>query len=153
MKILVACDKFKGSLTALEAGEAIASGLRAGLAAEAPWEIRLLPIADGGDGIAATLLAARGGEWIESEVLDPLSEPRRAGYALLASDGGPKTAVIEMAQASGLALLDGRDKDPRRATTYGTGQLIEHARRQGVSHLILAIGGSATNDGGSGMAE
>lgn len=153
MKILVACDKFKGSLTALEAGEAIASGLRAGLAAEAPWEIRLLPIADGGDGIAATLLAARGGEWIESEVLDPLSEPRRAGYALLASDGGPKTAVIEMAQASGLALLDGRDKDPRRATTYGTGQLIEHARRQGVSHLILGIGGSATNDGGSGMAE
>lgn len=153
MKILVACDKFKGSLTAPEACEALAAGLREGLGAT-PHEIRLLPIADGGDGIAATLLAAAGGERIEAEVAGPLGAPVRAGYALLAEDdGGGRTAVIEMAQASGLALLGEQAKDPLRASTFGTGQLVRHAAESGVSEILLGIGGSATNDGGTGLAE
>ncbi len=152
MKILVACDKFKGSLTAPEACEALAAGLREGLADQVP-EIRLLPIADGGDGIAATLLAAAGGEWVETEAAGPLGAPVRAGYALLAEDGGGRTAVIEMAQASGLALLGEGAKDPLRASTFGTGQLVRHAAETGASEILLGIGGSATNDGGTGLAE
>lgn len=148
MKILVACDKFKGSLTAPEACAAIAEGLREGFSE--PVEIRTLPIADGGDGIADTLLAACGGRRVELVVRDPLGEPRSASYVLI-DDG--ETAVIEMAAASGLALLGDRAKDPRRASTYGTGELIRHAVDGGVSHILLGIGGSATNDGGTGMAE
>jgi glycerate kinase len=149
MKILVASDKFKGSLSAVEACAAITKGLREALP-DPRHEIRSIPIADGGDGIAETLLAAAGGKWIETEVLDPLGSPLRAGYALL--DGG-KTAVIEMAKASGLVLLGGRKKEPLRATTYGTGQLIQHAIAAGADEIILGIGGSATNDGGTGLAE
>ena len=149
MKILVASDKFKGSLSAVEACAAITKGLREALP-DPRHEIRSIPIADGGDGIAETLLAAAGGKWIETEALDPLGSPLRAGYALL--DGG-KTAVIEMAKASGLVLLGGRKKEPLRATTYGTGQLIQHAIAAGAGEIILGIGGSATNDGGTGLAE
>lgn len=148
MRILVACDKFKGSLTAPEACEAIAEGLREGFSG--PLEIRTLPIADGGDGIAETLLAACGGERVRLRVPGPLGDPVEAGYVLI--DGG-KTAVIEMAAASGLALLGEREKEPLRATTRGTGELIRHALDRGVSRILLGIGGSATNDGGTGMAE
>ncbi len=146
--ILVACDKFKGSLTAAEACEAVAAGLREGFGANAP-EIRLLPIADGGDGIAETLLAATGGEWTEAEVAGPLGDPVLAGYALI--DEG-RTAVVEMAKASGLVLVEGMN-DPVRASTYGTGQLLRHAAAAGATEILLGIGGSATNDGGTGMAE
>lgn len=149
MKILVASDKFKGSLTAVEACAAIAGGLQEALR-DHRHEIRCIPIADGGDGIAETLLAATGGEWIETEVVDPLGSTLSAGYALL--DGG-KTAVIEMAKASGIVLLGDREKDPLRASTYGTGQLIQHAIAAGASEIVLGIGGSATNDGGTGLAE
>ncbi len=148
MKILIACDKFKGSLTAPEACAAIAKGLRDGLGDSAA--IRSLPIADGGDGLAETLLAACGGERIRATVRGPLGEAVAAAYVVI--DGGA-TAVIEMAAASGLVLLGDRAKDPRRASTYGTGELIRHAIDQGVSDILLGIGGSATNDGGSGMAE
>ncbi len=149
MKILVACDKFKGSLTAAEACAAVAEGLQEGFGG-AGIELRQLPVADGGDGIAETLLAAGGGEWIAAEVAGPLGDPVRAGYALI--DGG-RTAVVEMAQASGLARIDDREKDPRRASTRGTGQLVLHAIGRGAREILLGIGGSATNDGGSGMAE
>lgn len=149
MKILVASDKFKGSLTAPEACAAIAAGLREGLGATEA-EIRSLPIADGGDGIAETLLAACGGRWVEREVTGPLGDPVTAGYALL--DGG-EVAVVEMAKASGLVLVAEEDPDPLRASTFGTGDLLAHAAAAGAREIVLGIGGSATNDGGAGMAE
>ena len=149
MKILVASDKFKGSLTAPEACAAIAAGLREGLGST-EVEIRSLPIADGGDGIADTLLAACGGRWVECDVTGPLGDPVKAGYTLL--DGG-EVAVIEMAKASGLVLVADRTPDPLRASTFGTGSLIAHATAAGVREIVLGIGGSATNDGGTGMAE
>lgn len=149
MNILIASDKFKGSLTAPEACEAIAAGIRAE-SGDSTHSIRCLPIADGGDGLAETLLAACGGVWVEKNVTGPLGDPVRSGYALI--DEG-RTAVIEMAKASGLALLGNRPNDPRRASTKGTGELIADAMRHEVSEIILGIGGSATNDGGAGLAE
>lgn len=148
MKILVASDKFKGSLTAAEACAAIADGLREG-ASGVSREVRCLPIADGGDGIAETLTSAANGEWVKVDVRGPLGESVTAGYGLI--DGG-KTAVIEMAKASGLALLGDRVNDPLRASTYGTGELILDAVSRGAEEVLLGIGGSATNDGGTGMA-
>lgn len=149
MRLLVACDKFKGSLGAPEACETVAEGLREGWTGALP-EIECLPIADGGDGIAETLLAASGGEWVECQVRGPLGIPVTAGYALIENG---RTAVIEMAKASGIVLVREEEKDPLRATTYGTGQLILDAMRRGVGEILLGIGGSATNDGGTGMAE
>lgn len=156
MKILVASDKFKGSLTAAEACHAISAGFAAGFATgftsrfpTADHEIRCLPIADGGDGIARTLCDATGGTWHEAEVTGPLGRSVRAGFALI-DDG--RRAVIEMATASGLALLEESEKDPERATTRGTGELILEAIARGAEEIILGIGGSATNDGGVGMA-
>lgn len=148
MKILVASDKFKGSLTAAEACAAIAAGLCEGAPDEA-HEIRCLPIADGGDGIATILTEAAGGEWVTATVHGPIGDRLTTGYGLI--DGG-KTAVIEMAAASGLALLRETPPDPLRASTYGTGELILDAISRGVTEVLLGIGGSATNDGGSGMA-
>ncbi len=148
MKILVASDKFKGSLTSNEACAAITTGWREG-ATDGSHEIRCLPIADGGDGIAETLTKAAGGEWITVTVHGPLGDPITAGYGII--DGG-KTAVIEMATASGLALLGDGPLDPIRASTRGTGELILDALVRGVTEVILGIGGSATNDGGTGMA-
>jgi glycerate kinase len=148
MKILVASDKFKGSLTAAEACAAIAEGLREGFAG-GDHEICCLPIADGGDGIADTLTNAAGGEWTSTMVRGPLGVPVTAGYGLI--DEG-KTAVIEMAAASGLALLGESPLDPLRASSYGTGELIRDAIARGVTEVLLGIGGSATNDGGTGMA-
>ena len=148
MRILIASDKFKGSLTAAEACDAIAAGLREGLTGDG-HEIRCLPIADGGDGIAETLTAAAGGEWVDIEVTGPLGDRVTAGYGLI--DAG-ETAVIEMASASGMALLGDREKNPLRASTFGTGELILDAVSRGASKILLGIGGSATNDGGTGMA-
>ncbi|HRQ89392.1 MAG TPA: glycerate kinase, partial [Bacteroidia bacterium] len=148
MKILVASDKFKGSLTASEACEAIAEGLRESCGGA--HSIRCLPVADGGDGIAETLLSALGGTWHETKVTGPLGNSVRAGYAMIDDD---RTAVIEMAKASGLVLVGDESKDPWRATTRGTGELILHAIESGAREILLGIGGSATNDGGTGMAE
>lgn len=145
MRILLAPDKWKACLTAPEAAEALAEGLRAVFPGA---EFRHLPIADGGEGTARAVHAAAGGRWITAVVEDPLGEPVEAGYALL-PDG---TAVLEMASASGLALLGSRGKDPWQASTYGTGQLMRHALSQGARRVVMGIGGSATNDGGSGMA-
>ncbi|MDF1754998.1 MAG: glycerate kinase [Verrucomicrobiales bacterium] len=145
MKILIASDKFKGSMTAGEACRAISRGV-----ARAGDEIRIVPVADGGDGMARALTDAQSGEWIEMEVQGPLGEPVLAGYGLL-DDGA--TAVIEMAEASGLAILGSQPLDPWRASTFGTGQLICDAMERGVGKVLLGIGGSATNDGGTGMAK
>lgn len=144
MKILVSADKFKGTLSAQQACEAIARGLRRD---NRPMEIRLLPLADGGDGTLECFLAG-GGTRVECPVHDPLMRPLMASYAILPDK---ITACIEMARASGLMLLGEKERNPMRTTTLGTGELIRHALDRGARNIILAIGGSATNDGGTGM--
>ena len=143
MRIVVAPDKFKGSLTARAAGEAIARGLaRAFLGAK----IDVVPVADGGDGTADVLVHALGGKLVTAEVMGPDGVTVAATYGSLPE----ARAVIELASASGLALIAPGKNDPLTATTYGTGQLIADAIDAGAKKIILAIGGSATNDGGSG---
>ncbi len=144
MNVLVCPDKFRGTLTAAEAGAAMAAGLRAsGIA-----DIVELPLADGGEGTLDVLLAARGGEAHEARVTGPDGSPVVARFGLL-PDG---TAVVEMAQASGLALVSGKN-DPLTATTYGTGQLIALAEQKGATAVIVGVGGSATVDGGRGALD
>jgi len=145
--IVVAPNAFKGSLTALEAAEAIAEGV---LSVVKDAEISLVPIADGGDGTVEALVEATHGERRLVRVRGPLSESVDAEYGLI---NGGKTAVIEMAKAAGLALLPPDRRDPRVTTTYGVGELMQHAYDLGARHFIIGIGGSATNDGGAGMAQ
>jgi glycerate kinase len=141
---LVAPDSFKGTFSAASAADAIAGGLEAGgLAADR------LPIADGGDGTLDALLAALGGERRSATVSDPLGRPVRADYGLL-DDG---RAVVEMAQASGLDRLAADERDPWRASTRGTGELIVAAVESGAGSVIVTVGGSATADGGAGCLE
>ncbi|KFA93088.1 glycerate kinase [Archangium violaceum] len=141
---LVAPQEFKGTLTAAEAAAALAEGLRRG----APGvELDVAPLADGGPGTVDALLAGVGGERVTCTVPGPLGAPVRATYGLL--DSG-RTAVIEMAAASGLTLLAPGERDPRRASTEGTGELMRAALERGCERLILGLGGSATNDGGTG---
>lgn len=144
MRIVVATDKFKGSLSSRAAGEAIKQGL---LRAWPRAQVDVIPVADGGDGTAQALLDAVGGRWLERDVRGPDGKTVRAGFALL-SDG--TTAVVELAKASGLALIAPGQNDPRTATTYGTGELIAAAIDAGARRVLIAIGGSATNDAGTG---
>ena len=145
-KIVIAPGAFKHSLTASAAAQAIAAGLRrSGLEAE----LHLLPIADGGNGTLDAFLAA-GGQRIAVTVEDPMGRPVQAAFGLL-PDG--KTAVIEMALASGLELLDTWQLNPLRASTYGTGQLMQAALARGVERVIVGMGGSATVDGGAGCLQ
>jgi glycerate kinase len=146
MKVLVCPDKFKGCLEAAEVAEAVAAGLAAG----APGvEAELLPLADGGEGTAEILRSATGGTRRDCAVFDPLGRLVSSYYVVL---GDGETAVVEMAAASGYALLAAEERDPLRASTYGTGELIRSALDSGLRRVIVAIGGSATNDGGMGMA-
>ncbi len=147
MRIVIAPNAFKGSLSALEAAEAIGEGVRVA-AREA--ELVLVPIADGGDGTVDALVAATQGERRMLRVRGPLGDPVDAEYGLI--DGG-STAVIEMAKAAGLALVPKEQRDPRITTTYGVGELLQHAYDAGAHHFVVGIGGSATNDGGAGMAQ
>ncbi|MCB0642931.1 MAG: glycerate kinase [Phaeodactylibacter sp.] len=146
MNVLIAADSFKDSLAAPQVCQAIQRGVQLA-APDAATQI--LPLADGGEGTARILTDHLHGQWIEIEVSDPLFRPIRAGYGLSA-DG--KTAFIDMAQASGLELLAPDERDPLLTTSYGTGQLIQHAKEQGAEKILLGIGGSATNDAGMGMA-
>ncbi len=147
MRILIASDKFKGSLTAVEANAAIAQGIRKGTTAEP--DITSIPIADGGDGLVATLVAATGGTTDSIAVTGPLGTPTNATIGYLPDK---ETAVIEMAEASGIALIPAEKLNPGIASTYGTGELIQHVVSRGCQKIIMGIGGSATNDGGTGMA-
>ena len=147
MHILIASDKFKGSLTAVEANAAIAGGLRKG--SPKTLVIESIPIADGGDGLVATLVAATGGTTESIEVTGPLGAPTNAIVGYLP---GKETAVIEMAEASGITLLPTEQLNPTLASTYGTGEMIQHVISRGCKKIIMGIGGSATNDGGTGMA-
>lgn len=144
MRILIANDKFKGSLSATEVAQAIADGLPAGS------EIDLCPIADGGEGFTATMLSALGGKWVECDTVDALLRSVKARYAITTTG----LAVMEMASASGFELIAEKDRDILNSSTYGTGLMIRHAAKQkGVERILIGIGGSATNDGGVGMAD
>src|SRR3954462_7501106 len=144
--VLVAPDSFKGTFSAVEVAEAIGRGLRA-----AGLECDLCPVADGGEGTMETLLASIGGEVVEVDgVLDPLRRPRRAPFELI--EGGAR-AIVEMAAASGLGLVAEDERDAWAATTYGTGQLIHAAAEAGAAEIRVAVGGSATTDGGRGALE
>jgi glycerate 2-kinase len=140
---IVAPDKFRGSLTAAEAADAMAAGVEA-----AGFEARRVPLADGGEGTLDALLAARGGSVRSATVTGPLGDQVEAQWALL-PDG---TGVVEMARASGLSLVEGRN-DPLRASTRGTGELINAALRAGARRVVVGVGGSATTDGGLAAVE
>jgi glycerate kinase len=147
MRILVAPDSFKGSISAVDAAEAIRSGLRN---IDGQIQIDVCPIADGGEGTLDALVAATDGQAASIEVCGPLGDPLEARWGLL---GDGQTAVVEMAEAAGLTLLEKTQRDPDKTTTYGVGQLIGAALDQGIGRLIVAIGGSATNDGGCGALQ
>lgn len=148
-RILIACDKFKGSLSADEANAAIARGLRKRFP---DAEIECRGIADGGEGFSGSIARALGGRWIETTVRDALGRPISARY-LIAEHRGERLAVIEMAEASGIQRIAPEDRDVLRSNTFGTGELIRHAVEvQHATRLIVGLGGSATNDGGAGMA-
>ena len=146
MKIVIALDSFKESLTAAAACDAVARGFRAVLPQAA---YQCVPMADGGEGTTAALVAARGGEWREVLVQGPLARPVTARYGRL-PDG---SAVMEMAEAAGLHLLAPAERNPRLTSTFGVGEMLRHALADGARHIILGIGGSATNDGGAGMLQ
>ncbi|MFN2614668.1 MAG: glycerate kinase [Actinomycetota bacterium] len=143
MRVLVAPDKFKGTLTAAQAAEAIARGCR-----DAGADVDVAPVADGGEGTLEALVAAAGGTIMGVIARGPLGLPVRAHIAQL-RDG---TGVVELSQASGLRLVDERDRDPLRASTLGTGEMIKGALARRPQRLLIAIGGSATVDGGTGLA-
>ncbi|SAH92556.1 glycerate kinase [Bordetella ansorpii] len=144
MKIVIAPDSFKESLSAPAAAEAIAHGVRQAFPGA---QTLCVPMADGGEGTVQAVLAATGGQWRESPVQGALGEARQAGWGWLA-DG---TAVIEMATAAGLELTPPAQRDPLRASSHGVGQLVRAALDAGARRIILGLGGSATNDGGVGM--
>ena len=146
MRIVIAPDSYKGSVSALAAAQAMARGVRAVFP---DAEVVCVPIADGGEGTVEALVAATHGRLVEQQVRGPLGEPVRARWGVL---GDGATAVIEMAAASGLPLVPRERRDPRVTTTFGTGQLIAAALDAGLGRLVVGIGGSATNDGGTGMA-
>ncbi len=146
MRVIVAPDSFKGSVSAPGVAAAMARGVKAVFPAA---EVRQVPIADGGEGTVEALVAATGGRLEHAVVTGPLGAPVRAGWGVL---GDGETAVIEMAAASGLPLVPTDRRDPRVATTFGTGELVRAALDAGLSKIILGLGGSATSDGGAGLA-
>jgi glycerate 2-kinase len=146
MKIVICPDSFKGSLSSAGAARAIQGGFKPVFPAA---RFILLPLADGGEGTVETLLSARGGRRCTARVHDPLGRPVAAGYAVL-KDG---TGVVEMAAASGLPLLKAAERNPCVTSTFGTGELILRLLEKGIRRVIIGIGGSATVDGGTGMAK
>ncbi|MFN2543273.1 MAG: glycerate kinase [Actinomycetota bacterium] len=147
MRVLAAPDKFRGTLTAAQAAAAIAEGWRKGRPGD---DVEELPLADGGEGTLDTLVAALGGRVLPAVVTGPLGEPVEATYGVVEGEG---LAIVEMARASGLAIVPKAGRDPLRATTRGTGELLLAACRHSPSRVIVCIGGSATTDGGAGMAQ
>ncbi len=146
MRVLVAPQEFKGSLASVEAADCIAEGVRRALP---DAEIDPAPLADGGPGTVDALVRAADGRFSTARVEGPLGAPVDARWGRI---GDGRAAVIEMAAAAGLSLLREGELDPRRASTFGVGQLIWHALEAGVERILIGVGGSATNDGGAGMA-
>jgi glycerate kinase len=146
MKILIAPDKFKGTLTAREVAENIAKGLHE---ARPDAHIEIVPMADGGEGTAEAICSARRCSWLHCKAHDPLGREIDARYGWIASE---KIAVMEMSEAAGMKRLAANELNPDLATTYGVGEMILDAASRGASEIIIGLGGSATNDGGFGMA-
>ncbi len=145
--IVIAPDSFKESLSAVKVAEAISDGIKR-IVPEA--QIICIPMADGGEGTVEALISATGGKLISTPSLDPLNRPIQSFYGVL---GDGKTAVIEMAATSGIELISPEERNPLIASTFGTGILLKAAMDAGYSDIIIGIGGSATNDGGAGMAQ
>jgi glycerate kinase len=146
MRILIAPDKFKGALNAREVAENVAKGLRAVLPDS---EIEIVPMADGGEGTAEAICEARSGSWLNCKAHDPIGREIDVRYAWI-EDG--KLAVMEMSEAAGLRRLSENERAPVCATTFGVGEMILDATNRGANEIIIGLGGSATNDGGSGIA-
>lgn len=146
MKIIISPQGFKGGISGLEAAKAIERGV---LAAAPDTETVLLPVADGGDGTLHALVDATGGEIFISTVTGPINQQVEAQWGVM---GDGRTAVIEMARASGLAMVPQRRRNPKTTTTLGTGQILKEAIERGFNRIIVGLGGSATNDAGAGMA-
>jgi glycerate kinase len=146
VKILIAPDKFKGALNAQEVAQNIAKGL---LDVLRDAQIEIVPMADGGEGTAEAICDARDCSWIECKTHDPLGREIDARYGWIDRE---KLAVMEMSEAAGMRRLSESERDPIRATTFGVGELILDASKRGAKEIVIGLGGSATNDGGFGMA-
>ena len=147
MKIAVAVDSMKGSLTSLEAGEAVKEGI---LKADPSAEVKVFPLADGGEGTQEALTKGLGGKEVRCRVKGPMGRPVDAVYGMAEEK---KLAVLEMASAAGITLVSPEERDPLHAATYGVGELIRDAVKRGCRQFIIGIGGSATTDGGLGMLQ
>jgi len=145
MKVVISPDSYKGTLSAIDVASAMQAGI---LDVDQSIETVILPVADGGEGTLEALVTSTEGQYFSYRVLDPLGRKIEARYGVL---GDNETCVIEMAQASGIMLLQDEEKNPELASTYGTGQLIKAALDKGFRKFIVGIGGSATNDAGMGM--
>ena len=146
MKILIAPDKFKGTLDAWEVAQNIAKGLRDVLS---DADIEIIPMADGGEGTAEAICDARGCSWVQCKAHDPLGREIYARYGWIDQE---KLAVTEMSEAAGMRRLSESERDPIRATTFGVGEMLLDATKRGANEIVIGLGGSATNDGGFGMA-
>ena len=146
MRILIAPDKFKGALNAREVAENIAKGL---LDVLPDAQIEIMPMADGGEGTAEAICEARGCSWVQCKAHDPLGREIDARYGWIEQE---KIAVMEMSEAAGMRRLSETERDPLDATTFGVGEMILDATNRGANEIIIGLGGSATNDGGFGMA-
>ncbi len=147
MRVVVAIDSFKGSMSSLEAGEAISKGIKK---AHKDAEVEIRPLADGGEGTVEALSIGMGGRLINVDVTGPVGRKVNAVYGIVDSS---KTAIIEMSQAAGITLVSGNEKNPLYTTTFGVGELIKDAINKGCRHFVVGIGGSATNDCGIGMLQ
>src|SRR6516164_2589000 len=146
MRILIAPDKFKGALNARDVAENIAKGL---FDIVPGAQIELVPMADGGEGTVEAICDVRGCSWLECKAHDPLDREIDARYGWIDQE---KLAVMEMSEAAGMRRLSESERDPIRATTFGVGEMILDATKRGANEIIIGLGGSATNDGGFGMA-
>lgn len=147
MRVVVAIDSFKGSMSSLEAGEAISNGIKK---AHKDAEVEIRPLADGGEGTVEALSIGMGGRLINVDVTGPAGKSVNAVYGIVDSS---KTAIIEMSQAAGITLVSGDEKNPLYTTTFGVGELIKDAINKSCRHFVVGIGGSATNDCGIGMLQ
>ena len=146
MKVVIAIDSFKGSMSSVEAGNAAKEGILKVLSAKTVVK----PLADGGEGTTEALVEGLGGKYVSVEVTGPLGAKTSARYGIL---GDGRTAVMEMAEAAGIILVKPEELDPSRATTYGVGEMILDAVKRGCREFIIGIGGSATSEGGVGMLQ
>ena len=147
MKVIVAIDSFKGSLSSLQAGLAIAEGIHKVIM---DAEVIVRPLADGGEGTVEALALGMNGRIEKIRVTGPLGKPVEAAYGII---DGSKTAIIEISAAAGITLVSDQERNPLNTTTYGVGEIIQDAINKGCRHFIVGIGGSATNDGGVGMLQ